>query len=527
MWSVTAQSQLDAVSKSLTEMRRLKGETAYESELFYYLFPASISLACPVNADVDKVEQLYWICTNLLHTLSILKFSTAHAAFVHFLRDSLNAFATEQQSFLALLSDENTHRVTAERLAEHKRRLERCMQNAWRDYGIAREHVYGSKEQESKSTSKHQSTAPRSSLAPPTIQQRAHQRRLSLSRVDALRTASFHTSPPTEENSGDAEVIGGTGERDGLLAGGVIAPTSMSLHHTTNDVFVRSCFFFYVTRFAYALQTIQLNQPNPNSAATPPPPSTTPPHPPPTPTNSHQDKYQAIRASFFHHMRHPLHWSLCGFHPLTDVWALVLTFVEFVRRPRVDWVWFRASVKIALIICTAAVIAVIPYTNTSNVLPNSVWAAFTAAVLTSDTEGALWQRSIHRVVGTLVGGLVGYLIIFPFPNGQWVGSIPLLTLWCIPMLYVQFSAYSYIGSMAQLTPIVIVFGYTLTANGSDLTPERYALARMEEIVIGVAIALLISTVLWPVSSVGLLRSEMIVSIESFKAGIDRTISVYA
>ena len=160
-------------------------------------------------------------------------------------------------------------------------------------------------------------------------------------------------------------------------------------------------------------------------------------------------------------------------------------------------------------------------------VPNSIWAAFTAALLTSDTEGALWQRSIHRLLGTLVGGLIGYLIILAFPNGYWYGSIPLLTVWCVPMLYVQESTtFSYLGSLAQLTPIVIVFGYTLTAVGSELTPERYALARMEEICIGVCIALGISTLLWPVSSVRLLRGEMVVSIESFKVGIMRTINVY-
>ena len=158
-------------------------------------------------------------------------------------------------------------------------------------------------------------------------------------------------------------------------------------------------------------------------------------------------------------------------------------------------------------------------------VPNAVWAAFTAAILTSDTEGALWQRSIHRVLGTLVGGLVGYLIILAF-GSYWPGAITLLTVWCVPMLFVQFSSYSYLGSLAQLTPIVIVFGFSLTPNGSQLTPERYALARMEEIVIGVAIALGLSSLLWPVSSVRLLRSEMVLSIDSFKLGINRTIAVY-
>ena len=411
-----------------------------------------------------------------------------------------------------MLSEEHSHRVTAERMAEHKRRLDRCMDDAWRDYGIAREHVYGKKDD---------STATK---PPPPPNYTNTRRRLSLSRAaDALRAASSNRQPSTD-SAVDEEVGDWMRQTDPLLSAAVIHPSSTSLYHTTQDVFVRSCFFFYVARYHNALQTVQLNTPDPHSAATPvaPPTSTSPS----AVSQPKHHKYDAIKASFMYHIRHPLSWSLVGFHPVRDFVQLLTVFGSFVRRPRLDLVWLRASVKIALIICTAAVIAIIPYTDTSSVFPNSVWAAFTAAILTSDTEGALWQRAIHRLLGTLVGGLIGYFIILAFPTGYWWGSIPLLTAWCVPMLFVQFSTYSYLGSLAQLTPIVIVFGYTLTAVGSELTPERYALARMEEIVIGVVIALAISTLLWPVSSVRLLRSEMIISIDSFKAGINRTISVY-
>ena len=333
-------------------MRRLKGESAYESDLWFIFFPKSISVACPIKADVDKVEQLYWISTNLLHTLSTLRFSTAHAAFVHFLRDSLTAMATEQQSFLAMMSDEHMHQVTAERLADHKRRLNRCMKDAWRDYGLAREHVYGSKDD---STNK---------PAPSTH----HPRRFSLSRGDAIRTAntSPHILSPVD-GAIDTELVEQIRQTDPLLSAAVIHPSSTSLYHTTNDVFVRCCFFFYVTRYHHALQTIELNEPNPHSASTPPAP--------PTPSSASQPprhKYRAIKSSFLHHMRHPLSWSLAGFHPLRDFAHLLTQLWSFVRHPRVDLLWLRASVKIALIICMAALIAIIPYTNTSSVCQYTV-----------------------------------------------------------------------------------------------------------------------------------------------------------
>jgi hypothetical protein len=49
---------------------------------------------------------------------------------------------------------------------------------------------------------------------------------------------------------------------------------------------------------------------------------------------------------------------------------------------------------------------------------------------------------------------------------------------------------------------------------------------MEEILIGVAIVLVVSSLLWPVSSIRLLRSEIILSAESFMLGIGKTASIY-
>ena len=135
------------------------------------------------------------------------------------------------------------------------------------------------------------------------------------------------------------------------------------------------------------------------------------------------------------------------------------------------------------------------------------------------------------------------------------GSIPLLAVWVVAMQFVQASSYNYLGALSAFTAIVVVFGHRLTASGASLTAERYTLAREEEIVchpplltplvsstrqrrssksipavcvqvIGVVIALMISSVLWPVSSIRLIRSEVMLSLGSFQVGLDNTLSVY-
>ena len=86
-----------------------------------------------------------------------------------------------------------------------------------------------------------------------------------------------------------------------------------------------------------------------------------------------------------------------------------------------------------------------------------------------------------------------------------VGANALLAFWCFLMQFVQSSSYNYLGALASFTPIVIIYGFRLTGISAELTVERYALVRMEEISIGVLVALIISSVLWPVSSIRLVE----------------------
>ena len=158
---------------------------------------------------------------------------------------------------------------------------------------------------------------------------------------------------------------------------------------------MRSSFFFYLSRFHHALHILPLdhdvlavdptvNQPATASQATTSSPSSWP------------RKRLALSRMFWHHIRHPLSWSLLGLHPVRDLLYLPQAFVEFVRHPSIDWGWLRSSIKIALIICVASLIAVIPQIGATTIFPNAFWAAFTAAILTSDSEGALWQVELQR-----------------------------------------------------------------------------------------------------------------------------------
>ena len=499
----SAASRLDGIFSSLTVMRRLQMEAAREAEVFTTLFPASISVASVVEADPDRVEHLYWIVRNLLHTLSTLRYSAYHGPFVTLLRPSFTEFAGAASDYLRMLATDQPALVTVERVDLARKRLDAALDAVWEGFTEARHQVYVAKQRVE------EDAAPKAG--------ELHYRADPIpSPVDGVEE---HLRLLVRTEADDARRVGKQFQ-------------SPTLSASTHDVFLRSSFLFYLQRFHSACLRIKVKTDviapidHSSFAASSFSPSSSSPLSKRSPRSVKAErKRRFIKARLSDSMRTPWTWSVLGFRPVSDAFALVWGAWTFVRHPKVDLMWLRNSVKIALIICVASLIAVIPQVATDSALPNSVWACFTAAILTSDTEGALWQRAGHRLFGTLLGGLIGYLILLAYPT-DWLGSVALLSVWVLLMQFVQASSFAYLGALASFTPIVIVFGHQQTASGASLTPERYALAREEEIAIGIVIALLISTVLWPTSSIRLIRSEVMLSLEAFQAGITSTLDVY-
>ena len=412
----TAVSRLDSVNASLAIMRRLSVEAKMEADVFKIFFPFSLSATAVVHADPDRVEQLYWVVRNLLHCLLSLRYTSYHSGFLHFLRAAYSDLSLAQAEYCRLLCEEDPALVTRERVEEAQKRLDVAMEAAWAAFSEARHRVYVAR-----------GTVEETASHPP------------LYRADPY---------PLNDQQAEASmrlVIQREGEEQRNAGRSSHAPT---LSASTHDVFLRSSIMFYLGRFHAAIGKMRMR----DDVLSPLPPSTTGEK-----LTAEQMRWgrreRVIRGEFDAAIRRPWEWSIFGLHPVRDFLALGKALWGFVRRPAVDVDWMKNSVKIALIICVASLIAVIPQVSTSSALPNSVWAAsahrsdtrhcpasihlsmahrygslvlcsFTAAILTSDTEGALWQRGAHRVFGTALGGLIGYLILLAFPTNWSAHAAP-------------------------------------------------------------------------------------------------------
>jgi len=127
-------------------------------------------------------------------------------------------------------------------------------------------------------------------------------------------------------------------------------------------------------------------------------------------------------------------------------------------------------------------------------LDNPGWALFTVFVLmVAQYVGAIAEKSLYRFVGTVVGGVAGYLmtgsleqnpVLFLVLTGLFVGACT--------ALFGQ-SRYPYAFFLCGMTTLVVA------SNGmSDpATSWRFMTWRIQEIFVGIVVTLVVQSVIWP------------------------------
>ena len=289
---------------------------------------------------------------NLLQSLNSLRYTSNHGPFIYYLRDAFREFSSAQREYVQLLCSEQPAVVTQERLDAAKQRLDAAIEQAWVSFSEARTRVYVAKgpmediEQAQREQLLYRADPYIPKKQPEQQQQQAGEPMTFLRRdSDVLRD----TRPPHSHH----------------------APT---LSASTHDVFLRSSFVFYLARFHVALCKVKLRA-DILAPLSPPLSSSSP-----TTTPSSPSAIQSARRRRFLHtqltaaLHEPWSWSILGMHPVRDFFAMLRDGWALVRQPAVDVKWLKSSLKIALIICVASLIAVIPQVETSSALPNSVWA---------------------------------------------------------------------------------------------------------------------------------------------------------
>lgn len=130
-------------------------------------------------------------------------------------------------------------------------------------------------------------------------------------------------------------------------------------------------------------------------------------------------------------------------------------------------------------------------------LPRPFWAMLTAYVVSNPLSGAVRSKAVYRVGGTILGSMATVLLVPRLSNAPELLALA-LALWVGGCLYISLhdrTPRSYVFMLAGYTAALIGF----PAVGAPDTVFDVALARVEEITLGIVCATVIHSVVLPQS----------------------------
>ncbi len=139
-------------------------------------------------------------------------------------------------------------------------------------------------------------------------------------------------------------------------------------------------------------------------------------------------------------------------------------------------------------------------------LTNPVWAVLTVFITSQPFAGAIWSKALYRVMGTLIGAAAALVIIPNFVN------TPILLV-CVMASWVGLCLYISLLDRTPRSYIIMLAGYTAALVGLPevVNPSGLfdnAIARVEEITIGVLCASITHSLIFPVSVEGVVLAKI-------------------
>ncbi|MFF8729157.1 FUSC family protein [Streptomyces sp. NPDC015171] len=145
---------------------------------------------------------------------------------------------------------------------------------------------------------------------------------------------------------------------------------------------------------------------------------------------------------------------------------------------------WRYGIRLALCIGIAqALVSLIP-------VPRSYWVALTVTFVLKPDFGSVFSRALLRALGTVAGLVVAAVILAEVPLGWW--HVP--TLFLLAALVPALTPRGYGHQTAAITPVILLLSDILNRQGTALL-----LPRLNDSLMGCAIALIAGYLLWPES----------------------------
>lgn len=138
-------------------------------------------------------------------------------------------------------------------------------------------------------------------------------------------------------------------------------------------------------------------------------------------------------------------------------------------------------------------------------LEKPFWAGFTAMVISLSTIGQSAQKALLRISGTAVGAVTGLALLAMAEQHHWL-LLSLLFLYVIAMVFFMVTSQynNYFFYTAAIVCVIIIVG----SLHDNISPFQFAVARLEETILGIAVYSCLALFLWPRSALDSLRGNL-------------------
>ena len=178
-----------------------------------------------------------------------------------------------------------------------------------------------------------------------------------------------------------------------------------------------------------------------------------------------------------------------------------------------------SSLRSAIIIGVGSVFVLVP--SLAARFEEGTWILVAMCMTQGNTQGGAYLTMRNRLFGTLLGSVYGYLCYLAVGTSTY-HFFAMMVPWILVCTYARFCpSWSYAGTIAIITPIVIILGNTV----GQFAPENFAILRIEENVLGILLGAALNLLLFPISAADSLNIALSKAMEQAELATDSTITL--
>ncbi|CAF0844236.1 unnamed protein product [Adineta steineri] len=195
------------------------------------------------------------------------------------------------------------------------------------------------------------------------------------------------------------------------------------------------------------------------------------------------------------------------------------TLLEWVKP---QWPQFLSAFKSMVIIGVGSIFVMVP--RLAKVFENGQWIFIALCMTQGDTVGGALTTMKMRLIGTLFGAMWAYITYLAVSDNVY-HTFGMLVPWILFFGYLKsLPQWGYAATVACFTPVIITLGRI--PYGDTLPAGNYALLRIEENLVGIAVAIVLTIIIFPVFAIDVLKNNIETTLQLCRQCVNTMHAIY-